>query len=78
MPWATVGRSTYRVASGSPRAYASTVHMSGEKADVGTGEDAARRPLSVRWVTTVWRSELHRVVRAAVELTPWAGVRVPA
>jgi urease accessory protein len=57
-----------------PRAYASTVHI-GAGADVRTGEDAVRLPLAGGWVTTAWGRELHRVVRAADELTPGAGLR---
>jgi urease accessory protein len=57
-----------------PRAYASTVHI-GADADVLTGEDAVRLPLPGGWVTTAWGAELHRVVRAADELTPGAGLR---
>jgi urease accessory protein len=48
-----------------PRAYASTVHVDGEKAEVATGEDAVRLPLPGGWVTTAWGAELHRVVAAA-------------
>jgi urease accessory protein len=57
-----------------PRAYASTVHI-GADADVRTGEDAVRLPLPGGWVTTAWGAELHRVVRAADELTPGAHLR---
>jgi len=57
-----------------PRAYASTVHL-GADADVLTGEDAVRLPLPGGWATTAWGTELHRVVRAADELTPGAGLR---
>ncbi|TFV87133.1 urease accessory protein UreD [Blastococcus sp. CT_GayMR16] len=61
-----------------PRAYASTVHIGDDEADVLTGDDAVRLPLPGGWVTTAWGSELHRVVRAATLLTPGAPVRVPA
>jgi urease accessory protein len=61
-----------------PRAYASTVHIAGDEADVLTGESAVRLPLPSGWVTTAWGSELHRVVRAAAALTPGAPVRLPA
>jgi urease accessory protein len=53
------------------RAYASTVHA----ADDETGEDAVRPVLPRGWVTTAWDAELHRVVRAADELTPGAAAR---
>jgi urease accessory protein len=61
-----------------PRAYASTVHIADDQADVLTGENVVRLPLPGGWVTTAWGSELHRVVRAAAALTPGAPVRVPA
>lgn len=54
-----------------PGAYASTVHA----ADDETGEDAVRPVLPRGWVTTAWGAELHRVVRAADELTPGAAAR---
>jgi urease accessory protein len=53
------------------RAYASTVHA----ADDETGEDAVRPVLPRGWVTTAWGAELHRVVRAADELTPGVAAR---
>jgi urease accessory protein len=53
------------------RAYASTVHA----ADDETGEDAVRLVLPRGWVATAWGAELHRVVRAADELTPAAAAR---
>lgn len=59
-----------------PRAYASTVHVGSQQAEVVTGEDAVRLPLPGGWVTTAWGAELHRVVRAAAALG--APVRVPA
>ena len=61
-----------------PRAYASTVHIGGEAAEVLTGEDAVRLPLPGGWVTTAWGAELHRVVRAAAALTPGVEGRVTA
>ena len=61
-----------------PRAYASTVHIGADTADVSTGEDAVRLPLPGGWVTTAWGAELHRVVAAAAALTPAAAVRVIA
>jgi urease accessory protein len=61
-----------------PRAYASTVHIADEQADVLTGEDAVRLPLPGGWVTTAWGSELHHVVRATAALRPSALVRMPA
>jgi urease accessory protein len=61
-----------------PRAYASTVHIADEQAEVRTGQDAVRLPLPGGWVTTAWGSELHDVVRAAAALTPAAPVRMPA
>ena len=61
-----------------PRAYASTVHIANDEAEVLTGEDAVRLPLPGGWVTTAWGAELHRVVRAAEALTPAAPVRVTA
>ena len=61
-----------------PRAYASTVHVADAEIEVVTGEDAVRLPLPGGWVATAWGAELHRVVRAADELTPGARVRVTA
>ena len=60
-----------------PRAYASTVHIADDAAEVATGEDAVRLPLPGGWVTTAWGAELHRVVAAAGSLTG-PGVRVTA
>jgi len=60
-----------------PRAYASTVHIADEAAEVATAEDAVRLPLPGGWVTTAWGAELHRVVAAAGSLTG-PGVRVTA
>ncbi len=60
-----------------PRAYASTVHIADDAAEVATGEDAVRLPLPGGWVTTAWGTELHRVVAAAESLTG-PGVRVTA
>jgi urease accessory protein len=62
-----------------PRAYASTVHIGADDdAGVATGEDAVRLPLPGGWMTTAWGTELHRVVRAADELTPGGHARVTA
>lgn len=61
-----------------PRAYASTVHIADDEAEVLTGDDAVRLPLPGGWVTTAWGSELHRVVREEAALAPGAAVRVPA
>jgi urease accessory protein len=61
-----------------PRAYASTVHIADQQADVQTGDDAVRLPLPGGWVTTAWGAELHHIVRAAAALTPTAPVRMPA
>jgi urease accessory protein len=61
-----------------PRAYASTVHIADEQADVRTGDDAIRLPLPGGWAITAWGAELHHVVRAAADLTPVTPVRVPA
>ena len=47
-----------------PRAYVSTVHI-GDPADVLTGDDAVRLPLTGGWLTTAWGSELHRVTASA-------------
>ena len=58
-----------------PRAYASTVHLADDHADVLAAEDAVQLPLPGGWVTTAWGAELHQVVGAAADLTP---VRVPA
>jgi urease accessory protein len=52
------------------RAYASTVHAADDETGVATGKDAVRPVLPRGWVTTAWGAELHRVVRAADELTP--------
>jgi urease accessory protein len=41
-----------------PRAYASTVHIGDEEAEVLTGEDAVRLPLPGGWVGTAWADEL--------------------
>jgi urease accessory protein len=60
-----------------PRAYASTVHIADDAAEVATGEDAVRLPLPGGWVTTAWGTELHRVVAAAESLTN-PGARVIA
>lgn len=60
-----------------PRAYASTVHLGTEQAEVVTGDDAVRLPLPGGWVTTAWGSELHVVVRAVESLTG-PGARVTA
>jgi urease accessory protein len=57
-----------------PRAYASTVHIGTEEAEVLTGEDAVRLPLPGGWVTTAWGDELHRVVRSAEALGVFEGV----
>jgi urease accessory protein len=59
-----------------PRAYASTVHIGNDEADVLTGDDAVRLPLPGGWVTTAWGAELHQVMRAVDALG--APVRVPA
>ena len=48
-----------------PRAYASTVQLGADAAEVLTGEDAVRLPLPGGWVTTAWGEHLHRVVAAA-------------
>ena len=61
-----------------PRAYASTVHIADDEAEVATGDDAVRLPLPGGWVTTAWGTELHRVARTAEELDPERPVRVPA
>jgi urease accessory protein len=61
-----------------PRAYASTVRIGADAAEVLTGEDAVRLPLPGGWVTTAWGAELHRVVRAAAAITPDAQGRVTA
>lgn len=61
-----------------PRAYASTVHIADDEAEVATGEAAVRLPLPGGWATTAWGTELHRVVRAAEQLTPGAAARVTA
>jgi urease accessory protein len=62
-----------------PRAYASTVDVSGGEgaAETGvlTGQDAVRLPLPGGWVTTAWGDELHRVVADAQLLVPAAAVR---
>ena len=60
-----------------PRAYASTVHIADDAAEVATGGDAVRLPLPGGWVTTAWGAELHRVVAAAESLTG-PGARVTA
>jgi hypothetical protein len=39
------------------RAYASVVHLDGEKAEVAAGEDAVRPPLAGRWLTTPWGAQ---------------------
>jgi urease accessory protein len=59
-----------------PRAYASTVHIGNDGADVLTGDDAVRLPLPGGWVTTAWGAELHQVLRAVDALG--VPVRVPA
>lgn len=59
-----------------PLAYASTVHIADEEAEVVTGDDAVRLPLPGGWVTTAWGRELHRVVSAVDALD--APIRVPA
>jgi urease accessory protein len=61
-----------------PRAYASTVHIADDEAQVATGKDAVRLPLPGGWQTTAWGPELHRVVRAVEELEPRGVARVPA
>jgi urease accessory protein len=61
-----------------PRAYASTVHIADDEAEVATGDDAVRLPLPGGWVTTAWGAELHRVAGTAEELDPERPVRVPA
>jgi urease accessory protein len=60
-----------------PRAYASPVHI-GSAADVRTGVDAVRLPLTDGWLATAWGTELHRVVSAVDALTPGTAARVPA
>ena len=52
-----------------PRAYASTVHLADDVAEVATGPDAVRLPLPGGWVATAWGAELHRVVAAVESLT---------
>jgi urease accessory protein len=53
------------------------VHIGADDdAGVATGEDAVRLPLPGGWMTTAWGTELHRVVRAADELTPGGHARV--
>jgi urease accessory protein len=61
-----------------PWAYASTVHIGADEADVPTKEDAVRLPLPGCWVTTARGSEQHLVARATAALTPRVGVQVPA
>jgi urease accessory protein len=56
-------------------AYASTVHAADDETGVATGQDAVRPVLPRGWATTVWGAELHRVVRAADELTPGVAAR---
>ena len=51
-----------------PRAYASAVHIGGEKVEVATGRHAVRLPLPGGQVTTAWGAELHRVVADAETL----------
>ena len=61
-----------------PRAYASIVQIADDEAEVATGGDAVRLPLPGGWVTTAWGAELHRVVRAADDLSPGAAGRATA
>ncbi len=57
-----------------PRAYASTVHVSpGTLTDVQTGADAVRLPLAGGWVGTAWGDRLHQVTAAAAALEPGGG-----
>jgi urease accessory protein len=45
-----------------PRAYASTVQLTGSDAGTATGDAAVRLPLPGGWVATGWGEELHLVV----------------
>jgi urease accessory protein len=45
-----------------PRAYVSTVSIGDHRAEVETGLDAVRLPLSGGWVGTAWAGELHEAV----------------
>ena len=57
-----------------PRAYASTVRITGEDVGTATGEAVVRLPLPGGWVTTGWGEELHRVAAAVDGLgTPALG-----
>lgn len=45
-----------------PRAYASTVRVGSEPAEVAVGDDAVRLPLPGGWVSSAWGAELHETV----------------
>ena len=52
-----------------PRAYVSTVHVGVPRAEVETGVDAVRLPLTGGWVATAWAGELHEAVGRLAALT---------